>query len=383
MLTFKGFQRADGQVGVRNHVAILPITSELNGIVAEVVRQVPKVISFAHTSNYFQETSPYHDRLIRSLLLHPNYGAIILVGLGYEKDNAKVLAQEYAKKTGKPIFGTVVLEDGGYEAAIDLCEKKAKEFLACIERQEREDCPLSKIILSEQCAGSDACSGLTANQAIGKLSDWLIGNGGTTILTEMEELKGCEEFLAARCADPALADRIRKNIKAWPMQPIQKNVFYSRGGMSNILEKSLGCYNKGGKAPVSDLIGYAEPVGTRKGLILMDGTAADMESVCGELAAGSQIVVFSSGNGNPVGFPGCPVLKVSANPKVFASMGGKGGDMDINAGAIISEGKTIDDIFQECKDEFLRMINGKLSACEEKENAGIVIGFHRDAVPFA
>ena len=383
MLTFKGFQRADGQVGVRNHVAILPLTAALNGIVTEVVKRVPELISFAHTSSYFQETSPYHDRLIRSLLLHPNYGAIILVGLGYEKDDAKMLAQEYAQKTGKPIFGTIVIEDGGYEAAVKLCESEARKLLDYTGRQERTDCPLSKIILSEQCAGSDACSGLTANQAVGKLSDWLIENGGATILTEMEELKGCEEFLAARCSDPDLADRIRKNIKAWPMQPIHQNVFYSRGGMSNILEKSLGCYNKGGKAPVSDLIGYAEPVGTRKGLILMDGTAADMESVCGEIAADSQIVVFTSGNGNPIGFPGFPVLKVSANPKVFATMGGKGGDMDINAGTIISDGKTIDDIFEECKEEFLRLINGGLCACEKKENAGTVIGFHRAAVAFA
>ena len=382
MLTFMGYLRPDGQVGVRNHVMIMPITSEANGIVRKVVRQVPELISLAHTSNDFEGTSPYHSRLLRGLTLQPNYGAVILVGIGYERDNAKALAEELSQKSGKPVFGALVKEDGGSEKVIDLCVEKAREFLKITSAQERVPCPVSKIIMSEQCAGSDALSGLTANQAIGKLSDWLIENGGTTILTEMEELKGCEEFLAARCSDPELADRIRENIKAWPMQPINKNIFYTRGGMSNILEKSLGCYNKGGKAPVTDLIGYAELIGDRKGLVLMDGTAADMESVAGEFATGSQIMVFSSGNGNPVGFPGCPVLKISANPKVFASMGGVGGDMDINAGAIINGEATMEDIAQACKEEFLAMINGKLSACEMKNNAGI-IGFHRFSVSFA
>ena len=380
--SFLGYPRPDGQVGIRNHVVVLPTDITLSGLSEQIARQAPGLISLRHSANETPEYSPYHWQMIRGLGLNPNHAAMIIIGSGYETVDIKDLAEELAEKSGKPIFAYTLLSDGGSAGVREKSIETAGKLVKAAQSMQREQCSVSGIILGLQCGGSDALSGITANPAMGVLSDWLVSNGGTSILTEMEELKGTEKFFKDRCDDPELYKRIEANIRSWPPQRFDEGKDYTRGGLSNILEKSLGCYYKGGKAKVTDLIGYAEPVNGRKGLLLMDGTAADVESVCGQFAAGCQVVTFSTGNGNPIGFPSCPVIKLSSNSSQFEALGGIDGDFDINCGEIITEGLSVQQMGERCIEKFLRVLNGELSMCELKNNGGIV-GFHGGSTPYA
>lgn len=379
MEMFMGYGRPDGTVGVRNNVIVITTTACANGAAAKIAKEVPDVVLMVHAAGCGKSGPEKNrfNRTITNLCKNPNNYAAIIVGLGCESSEAKAIAAEVAN-TKKPVLSIVIQDDGGVDEVARLGIKAAKEFVEEAKKCKREPFPMSKLILGTECGGSDALSGVTANPIIGYLSDWLIDQGGTSILTETTELIGTEEILAARAVSPEVGAKIRKIIgdtehAVCEVLGPQASRIIARGnmegGMSTIQEKALGCVRKGGSSPIQDVIDYAEPIGDRKGLVIMDGPGYDVESLTGMFASGAQIAVFSTGRGNPIGFPGIPVIKICSNDETFNKVRG---DMDVNAGRIVTEGLTLKEFGPEVVNLFRRVVNGELTKSEANDQGGIV-----------
>ncbi|HWP79311.1 MAG TPA: UxaA family hydrolase [Candidatus Acidoferrum sp.] len=391
MITFKGYVRPDGTVGVRNHVIAVATTCCANGVIERIAREVPGVIPLIHTDGCgaVGEAERFHKTIV-GICKNPNNYAAIIIGLGCEADDAKQVGREVAAG-GKPVFASVIQEDGGSDKVAVAAIEAAKKLLEDAKKCERQDVPISKLILGTECGGSDALSGVTANPAIGYVSDWVVANGGTSILTETTELVGTEHLLAARAATKEVADKIYKIIYDTEeevrkvMGPTASRVIARgnmEGGMSTIQEKSLGCVRKGGTSTIMEVIDYADPIPeSLKGLIIMDGPGYDTDSMTGMFASGAQVALFSSGRGNPIGFPSAPVIKLCSNPLTYESVGGDGGDMDINCGRIISEGISPKELGEYCVSYLLDVLDGK-QTMPEAHNQGGALCIYQTTRPF-
>ncbi len=390
MNNFYGYVRPDGQVGVRNYVVIIANASCANGVVNRIAAQVPDAIPLIHTDGC--SAPGEYDRWRATLIgvaNNPNIFATVLIGVGCETDDAKEMAK-IIEKNGKPIFANIVQDDGGGEQVIVNAVEAAKGFVGEARKCIRTKVPLSKLILGTECGGSDALSGITSNPTIGYVSDWLVSQGGTAILTETTELIGTEYILAKRAINAAVGEKIKKIIydTEEQMRKImgpESSRMIARGnmagGMSTVQEKSMGCVKKGGTSPVMDVIDYSEPVGDRKGLIIMDGPGYDPDSLTGQFASGAQVFLFSTGRGNPLGFPCAPVIKICSNTSTYEKVGGKGGDMDINAGAVVTEGLSIQEIGEQAISYLLETINGR-ETMPEKHGYGGALCVYSSTTPF-
>lgn len=390
MDTFFGYVRPDGQVGVRNYVAIIANASCANGVVNRIADQVPDALPLIHTDGC--SAPGEYDRWRATLVgvaNNPNIFATVLIGVGCETDDAKEMAKIIAKN-GKPVFANIVQDDGGGEQVVINAVAAAKEFVAQAKTCKRTEVPLSKLILGTECGGSDALSGITANPTIGYVSDWLVSKGGTAILTETTELIGTEDILEKRAINAEVGKKIKKIIydTEEQMRKImgpESSRMIARGnmagGMSTVQEKSMGCVKKGGTSPVMDVIDYSEPVGDRKGLIIMDGPGYDPDSLTGQFASGAQVFLFSTGRGNPLGFPCAPVIKICSNTSTFEKVGGVGGDMDINAGAIVTEGLSIEHLGEQAIAYLMETINGR-QTMPEKHGYGGALCVFSSTTPF-
>ena len=400
MVTFKGFLRSDGKVGVRNNVICVGTANCVNAVVSQIARAVPGVIPLRHKEGCGDgQKAPHFIPMLTNLCCNPNHYAVILVSLGCEVCNADEIA-EVLRAQGTPVCVVQIHKVGGRQRAVEIAVEAAKRFVADAEAMERTEQPVSTLCLGTECGGSDALSGVTANPAQGYLSDWLVANGGTSLLTETTELVGCEQILADRAVSPEVARDIWRRISAntelvdrvagifgghavgaakGNMAKVSSGVAQGNmaGGLSSIQEKSLGCVTKGGTSPVCGIFGFDETIGDRKGLYILDGVNSDHESICGLFSAGAQIVTFSSGRGSLLGFASCPVIKITSNPLTYAAMSS---DIDINAGAIVSDGMSLEELGQQCIDYFLATANGQSTVCE-KNGYGGPIGFWRHLTP--
>lgn len=399
-MTFQGFVRPDGKVGVRNNVICVGTSNCVNSVVSQIARNVPGLIPMRHKEGCGDlQKSPHYKTMLINLCKNPNHYAIVLIGLGCELCGAAEVAEEIAS-TGKPVFFAEIHKNGGRAKVVEAASEAAKKYVAEAAQMKRTEAPLSSLILGTECGGSDALSGVTANPAQGYLSDWLISHGGTSILTETTELVGCEKILADRAVNEKVAReiwaRISRNtelvdkvsgiyggksvgVANGKAAKVSSGVAQGNmaGGLSTIQEKSLGCVTKGGTSPVSDIFGFGELVGDRKGLLILDGVNSDLESIVGLFCAGAQVVTFSSGRGSLTGFASCPVIKITSNPYTYAAMSG---DIDINAGAVITERISMDELGQRCINYFLDVINGKQTVAEINGYGG-PISFWRHLTP--
>lgn len=378
---FMGYYRPDGRVGIRNHVIVVANCSCANGIVNNIVERVPGVIPMIHTDGCSTpgEYSRWRETLV-GVCCNPNVYGVVLVGVGCETDDAKAIAKRVVEESGgKPVYAAVVQDDGGGLKVIEACVEAAKKFLAEAALQQREEAPVSKLIFGTECGGSDALSGVTANPAIGYVSDWVVANGGSAILSEIPELIGTEEILFRRSITPEVGQRVKDLIYSWEdrtrsLLGLKTSRTLARGnmagGLTTIQEKALGCVHKGGTSTVMDVIDYGERVGDRKGLIIMDGPGYDTDSVTGLFASGAQVIMFSTGRGNPLGYPAAPVIKLCSNTKTYNAVGGDNGDMDINAGAVITDGISATDLGEHCIDYLLQVCNGMKTRPEERNYGG-------------
>ncbi|HET7616566.1 MAG TPA: UxaA family hydrolase, partial [Bacillales bacterium] len=295
------------------------------------------------------------------------YGTVVL-GLGCETHQARSVADEL-KKSGKPVEVVSIQDHGGTLDAIAAGSKAAVKLVQEASAQQRESFDFSELIVGTECGGSDACSGLSANPAVGYVSDRIAEYGGTAILAETTELIGAEHLLAARASDDHVKKRVYEVIEAMENRAIRMGVDIRtgnpspgniRGGLSSLEEKSLGAANKSGSSPLQELVNYAEPP-TKKGLVWMDTPGHDIEQLTGMAAGGAQVVLFTSGRGTPTGSPIVPTIKISTNTAMFERMPE---NMDINAGTIIEGKESVDQVGEKILDEIALTCVGKRTKAE-------------------
>lgn len=370
-LTFLGYRRGNGQAGTRNHVLILPSVQCANGVVRRIGQLVPGVVPLPHVYGCSQLGSDLEQttRTLEGFASHPNVAAVLLVGLGCESLDTAGLAGRLAA-AGVTVRLLNIQDEGGAAETARRGATIAAELLAHARHAERSEIPLAELILGLECGGSDAWSGVTANPALGIASDLLVGAGGTVILSETSEFIGAEHLLAAR-ALPEQAEKIlaavyraedaarRMGVDMRGAQPSPGNI---AGGLTTIEEKSLGAITKGGQSPVQEMVGYAcRPA--QRGLVLMDTPGNDPESITGMVAGGAQVVAFTTGRGTPVGCPIAPVIKLATNTTLARRMPG---DIDLDAGTIISEGETLVSVGERILAEVVAVASGKETAAERE-----------------
>ena len=307
---FLGYRRADGRVGTRNHVLVVPTVICASVVAERVAAEAPPLaVALPHLAGCGQlgpDMRVTHETLA-AYCGHPNVGAVVVVALGCEQVIAQSLA-EAASREGKPVDIVAIQSEGGTIRTTEKAGAIAQAFAGLLAAQEREWCDISELVLSLKCGGSDYTSGLASNPALGRVTDRLVDLGGSAVLGEIAEIMGAEHLLAARAASAATGTRLiqvitRVETEARSLgldirgtQPSPGNI---RGGLTTIEEKSLGATHKGGeRAALEDVVGYAARI-RRKGLTVMDTPGLDVESVTGMVGGGAQVVVFTTGLGTP------------------------------------------------------------------------------------
>ncbi|MGQ9536776.1 MAG: UxaA family hydrolase [Actinomycetota bacterium] len=374
---FLGYRRADGNSGVRNHVVVLPSVACANGVVSAIAAMVPGVVAMPHGHGCGRggEDLGLHYRTLTNLGRHPNIHGLLLVGLGCEALRAPYLAEAIAR-SGKRVEYLEIQEVGGSRTAARRGAELARDMLREADSVRREEIPMEEVVLGLECGGSDAFSGITANPSVGLVADWLVEKGGTVILTETTEMIGTAHILERRAADPRTGKEVRARIEAAERRTREILGSFASvaiapgnmdGGMSSIREKSLGCILKGGSSPITEVVDYACPP-TRRGLVIMDGPGYDVESMAGLAAAGCQVIIFTTGRGNPIGFPAVPVIKVASNSRLYRAMEE---DMDVNAGAVL-EGRSIQEVARDIRELLWRVLGGELTKAERNRQEGVL-----------
>jgi len=365
--TFMGFRRVDGRVGTRNFVLIVPTSmcasheatqismmAEFMHYSREKFPNVDGVVAIPHNKGCGCQDGSNLDVMMRTLSNyadHPNVGGVILIDLGCEKTNMGVVEKYLTKRDKpieKPVYKIGIQDVGGTQAAIELGLKYVQEMLPEVNREVREEFPVSELVLGVKCGSSDGFSGISANPSLGYSSDLLVRSGGTVLLTEVPEFCGAEHLLAHRAKDAETGRKVFRMVD-WYKDYASKfggvlgqnpSTGNKAGGLLNITIKSLGAVVKGGTTRVEDTIEYAE-VPTFKGLNLMQGPGYDQESTPGLVASGATVVVFTTGNGTTIGNAITPVIKLASNNRVFERMPS---DIDVSAGNIIDGTETIEQV---------------------------------------
>lgn len=367
---FWGYRRSDGRVGIRNHVLILPTITCATQAAKRITDLVRGTVTFIHQHGCAQLGADYEQtfRTYVGMGANPNVYGVVVLGLGCETHQARSVAEEIAK-TGKPVEVVSIQDHGGTLMAIAQGAKIAAQMVQDASAQLREPCPISELIVGTECGGSDACSGLSANPAVGYVSDRIVDLGGTAIIAETTELIGAEHLLAERAVNDQVAKRVYEVINAMENRAIKMGVDIRKGnpspgnikgGLSTLEEKSLGAASKAGSRPLQELVNYAETP-TRKGLVWMDTPGQDIEQLTGMVAGGAQIVLFTSGRGTPTGSPIAPVIKISTNTRLYETMRD---NVDLNAGTIIEGLESIEQVGERIMQEIHQVASGKMTKAE-------------------
>ena len=380
-MTFLGYRRTDGRVGIRNHVLIIPSVVCANRVARGISQLVTGTtwVEHQHGCTQLGDDAALTRRVLVAHGTHPNVYGVVVVGLGCETMRAQDIAAGIREACpDKPLHLVIIQNEGGSVKAMAAGASAAHEMVSGASRMERTPSDVSELILGTECGGSDACSGISANPALGVASDLLIDAGGSVILAETTELIGAEHLIAARAVNPQVAARCYDVIKrcedsAKSMgvdmrggQPTPGNI---EGGLSTIEEKSLGCIYKAGTKPLQDIIDYAMPV-TKKGLIWMDTPGQDIEQITGMVAGGCHFVVFTTGRGTCCGSPIAPTIKVATNTALYEKMKD---NMDVNAGTIITGDESVQQVGRRIYQEMLQVASGKYPRAE-------ILGFNDFAI---
>lgn len=382
-LTFKGYRRKNGEVGIRNEVWIIPTVGCVNGTIAELAKGlqeetkgegVDAILAYPHNYGCSQLGDDHENtrKILRDMVLHPNAGAVLVVGLGCENNQVgafKEFLGDY--DTDRVKFLTTQRVSDEYEEGMKLL----RELYALASKDVRVDVPLSELKVGLKCGGSDGFSGITANPLLGAFSDFLVSQGGTTVLTEVPEMFGAETILMERCENKEVFDKtvhLINDFKAYFIenkQPIYENPSpgNKEGGISTLEEKSLGCTQKSGTSPVRDVLLYGDRLKI-KGLNLLSAPGNDLVASTALAASGCHLVLFTTGRGTPFG-TFVPTLKVSTNSKLYNF---KPGWIDFNAGVLL-EGEKMDQVCLSFLHYILEVASGKLLNNEQKNYREIAI----------
>jgi altronate hydrolase len=382
--TFLGYQRADGRVGTRNYVGILTsvnCSATAANLIAEAFRgfalddydNVDGVMALTHNSGCgLVPTSDGAQVLMRTLrgyASHPNFAGLLVLGLGCEMVPVASLVEGYGLPSDTLVTTMNIQDHGGVRATVKEGVARIREMLPELNARVRVPVPVSELVLGLNCGGSDGFSGITANPALGVASDLLVSYGGTSVLAETPEVFGAEHLLTSRAVSPAVGKRLLDRIDWWQDYARQGGGTLDNnpspgnkaGGLTTILEKSMGAVAKAGRADLSAVYEYAEPV-TERGLVFMDTPGYDPVSVTGIIAGGATVVCFTTGRGSVFGAKPTPSIKLATNTEMFDRMPD---DMDLNAGRIVDGTATIDQVGQEIFDLIIDVASGRQTVSEE------------------
>ena len=389
--SFLGFRRADGRVGTRNYVLIIPTSmcasteSQQISTIAEYTlfnRQrypnVDGVVAIPHNKGCGCSDGSNIEVMLRMLANyadHPNVGGVIMIELGCEKTNLSIVEQylhQKGRQLNKPFVRFGIQEAGGTQGTIARGLKEVEAMLPEVNRAERVEVPVSELVLGVKCGGSDAFSGISANPSLGRASDLLIRSGGTVLITEIPEFCGAEHLIANRAKDAETGRAVYAAVDWYKgfaalrgvkldENPSPGNV---RGGLLNITTKSLGAIAKAGTTRVEGVTAYAEPP-TGRGLWMMQGPGYDQESTPGLVGAGANIIVFTTGRGTTIGNAIVPVIKLASNTQVFDRMNR---DIDLSAGGVIDGTETIDEVGARIFERLHQVASGETLAKAEENH---------------
>lgn len=376
---FRGYRRADGRIGVRNHVAVFNTAAEIGPLVRRLGEAVPGVVPVVHQHGYaqFPEDREQTLRTLAGNAASPNVAAALFVGLGDENDISEELV-ERVRGMGRQAAAVSVRGAGGVGAMMAKAEAWLKEALARAADVPQVTASTAELIVGLECGGSDGWSGITANPALGVASDLIVADGGTVILSETTEAIGAEHIIAARAVSKKVAEDFLAVVAAYETRmkaegsdfrkgnPSPGNI---RGGLTTLDEKSLGCIKKAGSTPLTEVVGYAERP-TKKGFVFMDSPGYDVDSVTGMVAGGAQIVVFTTGRGSPTGSPIVPVIKVGTNTRLYERMPEH---IDVNAGVILDGEGTLASVGEEIYRVIHETASGRRCASELHGHAEFAI----------
>jgi altronate hydrolase len=381
--TFEGIVRADGQVGTRNFIGILATVSCSTSVahfIANAVEkdnlarytQVDGIFALGHGSGCCSaeggEGLVLLQRALAGYARSPNFGGILLVGLGCEVNHLDCLLENMQLEEG-PLLRTVSVQNaGGTVETVRRGVAAVQAMLPEVNRVERSPVSASHIVLGLECGGSDGYSGISANPALGKAVDILVGNGGTAILSETPEIYGAEHLLTRRAVSQKVGQKLIDRIRWWEEYTAQHNAAINNnpspgnkaGGLTTILEKSLGAVAKGGSTNLIDVYEYAETVKS-KGLVFMDTPGYDVVSITGMIAGGANMLCFTTGRGSVCGFKPVPTLKLASNSEMYERMRD---DMDVNCGPIVDGKAGIEEMGETIFRLILDTASGKKSKSE-------------------
>ncbi|MEL6680484.1 MAG: altronate dehydratase family protein [Pseudomonadota bacterium] len=380
--TFMGYRRTSGRWGTRNHIAILTsvncsataarqIAAHFTPDRLAAFPNVDGVTAFVHGTGCGMagdgEGFEALQRVMWGYARHPNVAGVLMVGLGCEMNQIDWLMEAYGLTPG-PLFQAMNIQDvAGLRRTVEAGIAKVEAMLPLANACVREEAPASELMVALQCGGSDAWSGITANPALGHACDLLVAQGGTGVLAETPEIYGAEHLLTRRAVSREVGDRLLERIRWWEdycarnrgsmdNNPSPGN---KKGGLTTILEKSLGAAAKGGTTPLTGVYRYAEPV-TARGFTFMDSPGYDPASVTGQIASGCNLVTFTTGRGSAFGAKPAPSLKIATNSEMYGRMVE---DMDVNAGVIL-EGASVEEVGREIYATLLRVASGAATKSE-------------------
>jgi altronate hydrolase len=389
--SFRGYRRANGKTGVRNYVGVLTSVNcsatvarhiaeaaEKTGLL-DAYPNVDGIVPITHASGCgMAGAGEGFDILKRTLwgtAANPNFGAVMLVGLGCEVLQIAQLKHDYGIAEGDAFQSFTIQDVGGTKRAIEEGLERLKVLLAEANKAAREETPASALVLGLQCGGSDAWSGVTSNPALGNASDRLAALGGTVILSETPEIYGAEHLLYARAISPEVSAKLRARLDWWENytrihgaemnnNPTPGN---KAGGLTTILEKSLGAVAKAGTSPLNDVVEYAETL-TSRGLVFMDSPGFDPCSATGQVASGATMIAFTTGRGSAYGCKPSPSIKLASNSEIYSRMKD---DIDIDCGTIASGAATVEQKGEEILDYLLKVASGQQSTSEALGYGGV------------
>jgi len=382
--TFLGYARPDGRVGTRNYIAVVA-ASNCAAHTAELIARsfgdeklppnVDGVVAFPHGEGCAHTIGPDTEQLKRTLggvLHHPNVSAALILGLGCEVNQIS----HYLGGTPGPdldasaLHGLTLQESGGTAATVEEARRHLRRFIERASAEVRTQQAASGLSLGLNCGGSDSFSGITANPALGYACDLIVEQGGTVVLAETTEIFGAEHILAAKARNKGVAGKLLARVSHYKayLRQFEGSSFNDNpspgnkeGGLTNIVEKSLGAIAKAGSTTLQDVVLYAEPV-KAKGFVFMDTPGYDPVSITGLAAGGVNLIAFTTGRGSAIGFPSVPVLKIASNSAMYRRMTG---NMDINAGRIADGTATVEEVGEEIFQRLLRVASGEKTHAEE------------------
>jgi len=382
--TFQGYVRPDGRVGTRNYIGVLTsvncsatvakmIAAAFDGAALAGHPNVDGVVALVHGTGCGMASSgegfEVLQRTLWGYLRQPNFAGVLLVGLGCEANQIRFLIDAYGDKPG-PVFEHMTIQDqGGTRATVAEGIARVRAMLPQANAARRRSVSADHLVLAMQCGGSDGYSGITANPALGAAADLLVRHGGTAILSETPEIYGAEHLLTRRAASRAVGEKLIARIRWWEDYTRRNNGEMNNnpspgnkdGGLTTILEKSLGATAKGGTTDLMGVYEYAEAI-TAKGFVFMDSPGYDPCSATGQVASGANLICFTTGRGSVFGFKPVPSIKLATNTAMYERMSD---DMDINCGEILTAGVSVAEMGERIFRLVLEVASGGKSRSEE------------------